>query len=207
MSTERKGKGRSLSAEEEALWQSVAVSITPLPKRRRRKSPLTAVVPASLGAAAIVGAPDAARPAGAARTPPQLPPPPAAKPKPKAPPPMADFESRAARRLAAGKLDIDGRLDLHGMRQDEAHGALRRFLAVAQMRGARYVKVITGKGRPVDDTTPFSMGDDRRGVLRDQVPRWLASPDLRDLVVGFTEAGRPHGGSGALYVRLRRRRG
>ena len=51
------------------------------------------------------------------------------------------------------------------------------------------------------------MGDDRRGVLREQVPRWLSSPDLRDLVVGFTEAGRTHGGSGALYVRLRRRQG
>jgi DNA-nicking Smr family endonuclease len=41
-------------------------------------------------------------------------------------------------------------------------------------------------------------------VLRRMVPEWLARPDLRDLVVGFEEAGRRHGAAGALYVRLRR---
>jgi DNA-nicking Smr family endonuclease len=48
--------------------------------------------------------------------------------------------------------------------------------------------------------------DGERGVLRRQVPLWLALPDLRSLVVGFEEAHVAHGGEGALYVRLRRAR-
>ncbi len=110
------------------------------------------------------------------------------------------------RRLAAGKLPIDARIDLHGMRQDEARAALQRFLAVSQLRGDRHVKVITGKGRKANDSEPFEMFDDRRGVLRETVPVWLSGPDMRDLVVSFTAAARSHGGDGALYVRLRRRK-
>ncbi|MFL5135469.1 MAG: Smr/MutS family protein, partial [Microvirga sp.] len=48
---------------------------------------------------------------------------------------------------------------------------------------------------------------EERGVLRRMVPHWLRLPDLRSLVIGFEEASPQHGGSGALYVRLRRRRG
>ena len=82
------------------------------------------------------------------------------------------------------------------MRQERAFAVLVSFLRHAQARGARIVLVITGKGRE---------GEEGRGVLRQAVPGWLARPDLRDLVVGFEEAGRRHGGAGALYVRLRRR--
>ena len=89
-------------------------------------------------------------------------------------------------------------MDLHGLTQSEAHGALLHFLHAASARGARLVLIITGKG---------GRGDGERGVLRRQVPQWLALPDLRDLVVGFEDAHVAHGGEGALYVRLRRRRG
>ena len=43
-------------------------------------------------------------------------------------------------------------------------------------------------------------------VLRRMAPHWLGSPGMRDIVVGFEEAARGHGGSGALYVRIRRAR-
>jgi DNA-nicking Smr family endonuclease len=46
----------------------------------------------------------------------------------------------------------------------------------------------------------------KSGVLRRQVPLWLALPDLRALIVGFESAAITHGGDGALYVRLRRAR-
>jgi DNA-nicking Smr family endonuclease len=59
------------------------------------------------------------------------------------------------------------------------------------------VLVVTGKGGPGDDG--------RRGVLRQSVPHWLATEELRQFVVGFGEAERRHGGAGALYVRIRRR--
>jgi DNA-nicking Smr family endonuclease len=104
------------------------------------------------------------------------------------------------RGVARGKQPIDARLDLHGLTQHEAHGALLRFLATASARGARLVLVITGKGKRGD-------GDEReRGVLRRQVPQWLGLPEFRDFVVGFEDAAIAHGGEGALYVRVRRNR-
>ena len=99
-------------------------------------------------------------------------------------------------RLARGAVPIDARIDLHGMTQAGAHNRLIDFLHAAQSSGARTVLVITGKGSPG--------GKDERGVLRRVVPIWLSSAELRSLVIGFDEAGRSHGGAGALYVRLRR---
>ncbi len=105
--------------------------------------------------------------------------------------------------LRRGKKSVDARIDLHGMRQSEAHGALLRFLHRAQGAGHSVVLVITGKGG-----APGQGGlSDERGVLRRMVPHWLSLPDVRALVIGFDEAAAQHGGSGALYVRLRRRRG
>src|SRR5439155_27262320 len=99
-------------------------------------------------------------------------------------------------RVARAKEAIDGRLDLHGLTQSEAHAALLRFLRAASSRGARLVLVITGKGARA--------GDGERGVLKRQVPQWLGLPEFRALVVGFEEAHIAHGGEGALYVRVRR---
>jgi DNA-nicking Smr family endonuclease len=98
---------------------------------------------------------------------------------------------------------VDGTIDLHGMRQEEAHFALVGFLHRAQNAGHAVVLVITGKGGAASPGALF----EERGVLRRMVPHWLRLPDLRSLVVGFDEASPHHGGSGALYVRLRRRRG
>ena len=96
---------------------------------------------------------------------------------------------------------IDGALDLHGLTQAEAHQALRGFLRYSQARGARLVIIVTGKGGAIDE---FSSWPNERGVLKRLTPQWLREPDLRSVVLGFEEAGRAHGGSGALYVRLRR---
>jgi DNA-nicking Smr family endonuclease len=89
------------------------------------------------------------------------------------------------------------------MRQSEAHAALHRFLVRAQERGYGMVLVITGKGGAAEAGNGPS---GERGVLRRMVPHWLRLADLRPLVLGFEESSPHHGGSGALYVRLRRRR-
>jgi DNA-nicking Smr family endonuclease len=130
-------------------------------------------------------------------------------PKPEAKPaPAARSEAlnrQTARQLERGKLPVEARLDLHGMRQREAHAALRRFLKSAQGNGYRHVLVITGKGAAADTTKPFYKSDER-GVLRQAVPHWLAAPDLAPVVLSFSEAPRRLGGEGALYVRLRKGR-
>ena len=98
-------------------------------------------------------------------------------------------------RVARGRKAIDARLDLHGLTQSEAHSALLRFLRHASARDARLVLVITGKGRGPEP-----------GVLRRQVPQWLALPEFRALVIGYEDAHLAHGGEGALYVQIRRTR-
>ena len=106
-------------------------------------------------------------------------------------------------------MAADAALDLHGYRQAEAFEVLRRFLHRAQADGARVVLVVTGKGGrsgSFDGSSP-ALGAGEGGVLKRSVPLWLSQPDFRMLVIGYEEAAKTHGGSGALYVRLRRRAG
>jgi DNA-nicking Smr family endonuclease len=106
-------------------------------------------------------------------------------------------------KLRRGTERPDAVLDLHGMRQAQAHAVLIGFLRRAQIEGRSLVLVVTGKGGASAGEGPF----EERGVLRRVVPHWLRLSDLRPLVIGFEEAAPHHGGSGALYVRLRRRNG
>jgi DNA-nicking Smr family endonuclease len=114
--------------------------------------------------------------------------------RPATPPPLSPtpLDRRTLRRLERGQYPISARLDLHGLDQEAAHDALLAFLARAQERGHRCVLVITGRG------------ERSGGVLRRAVPRWLREPPLAARVLGWAEAGRVHGGAGALYLLLRR---
>ena len=108
---------------------------------------------------------------------------------------LADVDKRTAERLRRGKLDIEGLLDLHGMTQDEAERAVRAFLAESQAAGRRCVLIVTGKGPGRDG-----------GVLRRELPRWLNLPANRARLVAFAPAQPQHGGHGAVYLLLKRRR-
>ncbi|MBF0355452.1 MAG: Smr/MutS family protein [Alphaproteobacteria bacterium] len=107
---------------------------------------------------------------------------------------VVDVDKRTALRLTKGQMAIEGRLDLHGLTEDRAHGALKHFLSMSQSMGRRCVLVITGKGV------------EGKGVLRTQMPRWLNAPELRPLVLAVSEALPKDGGSGAFYVLLKRNR-
>ena len=104
-------------------------------------------------------------------------------------------------RMKRGKLSPEARIDLHGRRLEDAHGALVRFVLSSQASGRRLVLVITGKGKSGPDDGPIPRP---RGVLRHQVPEWLALPPLAQAVLQVTTAHASHGGSGAYYVYLRR---
>lgn len=97
------------------------------------------------------------------------------------------------------KIVPQGRIDLHGMRQVEAHSALTRFLRRAHGKGHRIVLVITGKGDGAGESWW-----EGRGVLRRNLPHWLDTPEMKTLVVGYQEAAQQHGGAGAFYVQLRK---
>lgn len=106
-------------------------------------------------------------------------------------------------RMNRGKLQPEARIDLHGMTAERAHAALNRFILSASGSGRRFVLVITGKGKERDDGGPIPV---RFGVLRHQVPQWLATPPLAGLVLQVSQAHVSHGGGGAYYVYLRRQR-
>lgn len=191
---------RHLSAEDEALWHAVTKTITPI-ERRTVPDPEQSREP-------LAASPSPVRSKRELTAVPAKAPPPAPRKAAATPPPATPFEAKRAKRLRRGHLDIEARLDLHGMRQAEAHRALRGFLMSAHARGLRHVKVITGKGRSSDpDDRPFDLhGPDRPGILKRLVPAWLGEADLAAVVVSFTGAGKQHGGDGAIYIHLRRSR-
>lgn len=193
---------RRLSDDEHAVWAGVTRSIKPLRKKRNAVSPVVdrdaagekpitpPVVDRIQESSLRESAPSVQR-ADQGSSRPQLPP---------SAPPLAPLGRRLKQRVARGHEPIDARLDLHGFTQAEAYAALLRFLRHARAKGARTALVVTGKG------TRTGPGSIERGVLKRQVPLWLALPEFRNLVVGFEDAHIGHGGAGALYVRLRRSR-
>lgn len=113
------------------------------------------------------------------------------------------MDAKAFGRLKRGKLVPESRLDLHGMTLDQAHPELIRFVLTCQTRGLRLVLVITGKGQRED---PYDPMPHRRGVLKRQVPLWLKQAPVSQAVMQVSEAHIRHGGGGAYYVYLRKRR-
>ncbi len=203
---------RSLSDDETTLWQRVTRSA-----RRLKPAP----DPAADTRGSPVPDPGAPPPAARKRAgqPPSKP-----LPMPPAPPPASrlkldlasDIGEALARapvrmdrnahsRMMRGKLTPEARIDLHGMTLAQAHPVLTGFLLNAHARGLRLVLVITGKGRtrPDDDMSPIPR---RAGALKHEVPHWLRSGALRPIVLEVRESHRSHGGTGAYYVYLRRRR-
>jgi DNA-nicking Smr family endonuclease len=183
----KRSRTRQLSSEEKRLWSHVARHVKPMKGRLPLPEPEPEEAPA-VAPAPRIGSPVLSLP--------PLPP-----PKP-ALPPLAPVERKTLQALRRGRKDVDSVIDLHGMRQEEAHFALLRFLHRAQSSGYGLVLVITGKGGAAAGSGMF----EERGVLKRMVPHWLRLPDLRPLVIGFEDASPQHGGSGALYVRLRRGR-
>jgi DNA-nicking Smr family endonuclease len=113
------------------------------------------------------------------------------------------MDRKAFDQMKRGKLKPEGRLDLHGLTLDRAHSLLTQFILSAYGNGQRLVLIITGKGKSRDDGGPIPV---RFGVLRHQVPQWLAMAPLSSAVLQVTQAHNRHGGGGAYYVYLRKPR-
>lgn len=106
-----------------------------------------------------------------------------------------EVDRRTDQKLKRGQYPVDFTLDLHGLTQAAAHDKLLATLRRSHAQGLRCVLVITGKGR-----------GEGQGVLRRKVPEWLADETLRPIVLRSHAAQPEHGGGGALYVLLRRKR-
>ncbi|MBU2359287.1 MAG: Smr/MutS family protein [Alphaproteobacteria bacterium] len=188
---------RHLSPDDKAVWDHVRAQVKPLHAQKRPKpapdsepapkkvAPRPPVAPFNVGTKADITRPHDILP------------------------PLRDrlrsapvaMDAKNFLRMKAGKLKPEGRLDLHGMYQDEAYPELIAFILNAQAAGKRLVLVITGKGRVSDGWAP-----EGRGVLRRHVPQWLQLQPLSPAVLEVRPAHLKHGGDGAYYVYLRRRK-
>jgi DNA-nicking Smr family endonuclease len=191
---------RHLSPDERALWDHVAQTVAPLRPVRSDPAPVAPplipviktppappLVPFRVGERADHRA-DRALIAGLTQD--------------RGAPPVR-MDARAHRQMTRGKLRPEGRIDLHGMTLDQAHPRLIGFITRAHAQGKRLVLVITGKGKARDEAPPMPVRD---GVLRHHVPQWLTLPPLSALILQVAPAHISHGGTGALYVYLRRSR-
>ena len=182
---------RQVSAEEEHMWRAHLADVAPLPGRSRDAT--QDQIPEQAAA-------DPRRPRPTEYPQPvTLPPLP---PRSKGPLPsltpghVVGLDRRNGERFTRGEFAVEARVDLHGLTHDAARERVGRFLHQASYAGRRCVLIITGKGGPNGD-----------GVLRSELPHWLNSGDLRPLILAFSTALPKHGGGGAVYVLLKRRRG
>lgn len=114
-----------------------------------------------------------------------------------------NMDTKAFGKMKRGKLKPEARIDLHGMTMDQAHPELTGFILNSQAMGRRLVLVITGKGKLRDNGGPMPP---RHGILRHQVPQWMALAPLSQAILQVTPAHLTHGGQGAYYVYLRKMR-
>lgn len=179
---------KTLTEEDKSLWKKVTSTIVPMPGSHI-KVPTASTTPAKKTALR-------AKPSVQNKIIPAPAPKPAQLVIPNqglfSRPQQPSIDPKTRKKIAKGRVPIEARIDLHGMTQNVAILALEDFLFQARSSGFRLVLVITGKGEA------------GTGILRRQVPYWLTGGELATMVAGFQEAHDNHGGSGALYVRLKR---
>lgn len=188
---------RRLSEEERAVWARVAQTVKPLqPVRLRAKE----VAPTALPAPALPAPPPPLAKKVKGRVPAPLPPKPVAPRS--APDHQPHLDGTWERRIGKGTLAPDFSLDLHGANLDQAYMRLIHGLTQARAMGARVVLVVTGKPRPAEAADR----GERRGAIRAKITDWLAASEHASHIVAIRSAHPRHGGQGAIYVILRKRR-
>jgi DNA-nicking Smr family endonuclease len=184
---------RSLTPDEAALWRRLAETVRPL--RGRAKVPPS---PSGEGSGAGTVERRTVHPT---------------HPNPTLPLKGRSYESRPLdrttldaawdRRLGKGVVQPDFTLDLHGHTLASAHARLDHGLTQALAQGARVLLLITGKPRTDNEITARG---ERRGAIRAKVLDWLAAGPHASRIAAVRPAHPRHGGTGALYVVLKRAR-
>lgn len=175
---------RRLSSEEQALWNALARSVRPLRPGARLPEPASPSQGVEQPPARLTATPQAVLRPTPSRTPAKV------------------LDAGWERRIRSGALVPDMTIDLHGHSLSAAHARLNQALAGALARDARIVLVITGK-------PPKSIGvggDGRRGAIRGEIGHWLETSAYADRIASVRLAHPRHGGDGALYVILRRKK-
>jgi len=187
--------GRHLSPEEKHIWSKVTQTVVPLEGRipesdaDMAQAMQEAVTPPRTRVSASHRAASAKQPPSrsAARNPAPI------------------LDDSWERRIATGTLVPEMTVDLHGHSLDMAHRRLNQTLAAALSNNVRILLVITGNPRPAAASS--SPGGERaRGAIRAEIGDWLAHSGHADAIASVRNAHPRHGGKGALYIILRRKR-
>ena len=183
-----------LSSDDFALWSKVAKTTKPLPGRNvappskaqtnetglQKPGTRSVSLPSAQQEKAVVGTSSSLR---SGQTP--------------------GVDRRTAERLRRGQLQIEARIDLHGMTEAQAHAAFDAFILASYRAERRVLLVITGKGKASDDAERRT--DSRpTGIIRRALPGWINQSAIRPLVLAFTRAQPRDGGDGAVYILLKR---
>lgn len=108
------------------------------------------------------------------------------------------FDKRLMDKLRNGLFPIQDYVDLHRLTQDKAELRLRDFLLNSHARGLRCVLVVHGKGLNSENHIP---------VLKQRLPSWLSRGPLKKVILAFSTARPYDGGTGAIYILLKRAKG
>lgn len=177
------------------MWRRIAATVTPLERRvKLAPTPMETAPPVQPSAPKATPRRVPAsleRPAPARREPP-----------PRMPDDKLGLDSSWERKIARGGLDPDFSLDLHGSGLDQAYVRLMHGMAQARAMGARVVLVVTGKPRPTEAADRGTA----RGAIRAKIIDWLGASEHAGSIAAIRGAHKRHGGQGALYVVLKKRR-
>ena len=116
---------------------------------------------------------------------------------------VLSMDSKLHTKMRQGKIRPEAKLDLHGLNLSQAQPILTKFVLDAHGKGLRLILIITGKGRNTED---HDIIPKRKGILKANVPNWLAMEPLSSKILQITNAHVKHGGGGAFYVYLRKKR-
>ncbi len=108
----------------------------------------------------------------------------------------AGIDRNTAEKLQKGLLPIDITIDLHGSTIDEAYHIVSQLINQAFNNGQRLLLVITGKGKQGNSYE----------TLNKMLPRFLNYPELSNKIIFFDYAQPRHGGQGAYYIYLKRKK-
>lgn len=114
------------------------------------------------------------------------------------------LDRRTEDRFRKGQMDIEARLDLHGLTLRDAEPAVHNFVRLQHASGKRCVLIITGKGQ--NDARERAWYESAKGQIKRQLAHWLDAPHIKPLVLSIAPAKPHHGGGGAFYILLRRQR-
>jgi len=105
---------------------------------------------------------------------------------------MSVLSKKNIRDFNKGNVFIENKLDLHGFNQVDAKNLLEDFINQSIENGKRLILIITGKGK------------EGEGVIKNNIISWLNNKSLRNKILAVNHASKKHGGSGAIYILLRK---